>query len=83
MKIFEYVNKHLPFDFSLMMVDDLLTGIETSHSSKFYNTRFWIRKTNVGLTLIMTDDINEWMLKNNITYPFTDDERVLFELTWG
>lgn len=27
--------------------------------------------------------VDEWMEENKIIWPFTEDERFLFELTWG
>ena len=30
----------------------------------------------------ITEEINEWLSQMNITYPFTDEEKVLFAVRW-
>lgn len=47
------------------------------------NTRLWFKMVD-NKTESFTARINEWLLEQNIEYPFTNEEdRLLFELTWG
>lgn len=38
---------------------------------------WWICGINI------TTEVNEWMKENNITYPFSDEEKLLFKLRFA